>query len=633
MSNLKIKRSATTGQSSLAKVSGRSLSIQDNNVHPDKGKNVACPIGQPIISYKEMLRKEPTKNSMEVITGVEVPAYLRGPYAGKEDITGATTKNIATPIINSTSHKVQNTETKPCQNKDSTRTQDNHKRLEKNSENVESETESEEAKTSRIPVGPQKGQGVQDAEDIKSIEDSEGIEDIEDVENLGNIEDMEDIENIEDIEDMEDIENIEDDAQKMVSKLENQKSSLQKPKNGKTLSCNAITLPREFMATTWVQREDDARGAVPILLAEDEECRDIENDLIAMDVSVSGFTGGATKTKGVIPIEVKVGSKVATEAFFVVNTDSAYNALLGRDWIHSNWVVPSSLHQFAECSIQPRNGQGIMGQEQISTHPIRMDDIKEEVQDPLIEINLGTKEDPRVTFVSGHLGPEEFNKITMILKEYKDCFAWDYPELPGLSSKLVEHRLPIKEGFQPFQQTPRRMAPDITLKIKEKIERLVRAGFIRPAMYVEWLSNIVPVLKKNGKLRICIDFRNINMATPKDEYPMPIADLLVDGASGYKILSFMDEHSGKAFIRMRKHQLKMNPLALQHEQFKASNTFGCVWISKVEVQPRVTSLSGRWTSALMPWSEDQVSELAISETLCLWSASWLVARFLFSWAA
>jgi hypothetical protein len=70
-----------------------------------------------------------------------------------------------------------------------------------------------------------------------------------------------------------------------------------------------------------------------------------ESDLIATDVSVSGFTGGAIKTKGVIPIEVKVGSKVATVAFFVVNTDSAYNALLGRDWIHSNWVVPSSLHQ------------------------------------------------------------------------------------------------------------------------------------------------------------------------------------------------------------------------------------------------------------------------------------------------
>ncbi len=87
------------------------------------------------------------------------------------------------------------------------------------------------------------------------------------------------------------------------------------------------------------------------------------------------------------------------------------------------------------------------------------------------------------------------------------------------------------------------MAPNITLKIKEEIERLVGAGLIRPARYVEWLSNIVPAIKKNGKLRICIDFRNINMATPKDEYPMPIADLLVDGVSGYKVLSFMDGHS------------------------------------------------------------------------------------------
>ena len=110
-----------------------------------------------------------------------------------------------------------------------------------------------------------------------------------------------------------------------------------------------------------------------------------------------------------------------------------------------------------------------MGQEQISTHPIRMDDIKEEVQDPLVEVNLGTKEDPRVTFVNGHLGSEEFNKMTIILKKYKDCFAWDYLELPGLSRKLVEHQLPIKEGFQPFQQAPRRMAPDNTLKIKKEI--------------------------------------------------------------------------------------------------------------------------------------------------------------------
>jgi hypothetical protein len=70
-----------------------------------------------------------------------------------------------------------------------------------------------------------------------------------------------------------------------------------------------------------------------------------EEYLIPSDMAVNGFTGEPTLTKRIIPIQIKVGSKVNNAAFFVVNTKSAYNALLGRDWIHSNWVVPSSLHQ------------------------------------------------------------------------------------------------------------------------------------------------------------------------------------------------------------------------------------------------------------------------------------------------
>jgi hypothetical protein len=98
---------------------------------------------------------------MEVITGVEAPEYLRGPYVGKEGIVDATTKNIATPVRDGTRHKVQDTKVESCSNEDSTKTQDNHKRLEKNSENVESETESKEAKASPVPVGPKIGQVVQ----------------------------------------------------------------------------------------------------------------------------------------------------------------------------------------------------------------------------------------------------------------------------------------------------------------------------------------------------------------------------------------------------------------------------------------------------------------------------------------
>ncbi|CAL8168407.1 unnamed protein product [Prunus armeniaca] len=89
------------------------------------------------------------------------------------------------------------------------------------------------------------------------------------------------------------------------------------------------------------------------------------------------------------------------------------------------------------------------------------------------------------------------------------------------------------------------MSMDTELKFKEEIERLLKAGFIRPAIYADWLANIVPVLKrKTGAVRICVDYRSLNEASPKDEYPMPMADMLVDGAAHNQMLSFMDGNVG-----------------------------------------------------------------------------------------
>ncbi|XP_059664235.1 uncharacterized protein LOC132310008 [Cornus florida] len=182
--------------------------------------------------------------------------------------------------------------------------------------------------------------------------------------------------------------------------------------------------------------------------------------------------------------------------------------------------------------------------EDIESAPSRIEDNKAEVQDPLLEINVGTEKDHRPLFVSVLLEPNFQADLIKLLKEYKDCFAWSYEEIPGLSRELVEHRLPIKKDFQPYKQPPMRMSLEVMLKIKEEIERLLKAGFIRTVRYVEWLSNVVPVIKKNGKLRICVDFRNLNIATPKDEYLMPMADQLIDSAVKHEILSFMDGHSG-----------------------------------------------------------------------------------------
>jgi hypothetical protein len=93
--------------------------------------------------------------------------------------------------------------------------------------------------------------------------------------------------------------------------------------------------------------------------------------------------------------------------------------------------------------------------------------------------------------------------------------------------------------------------------VKEEVGRLLQAGFIQPYRYTDWVSNIVPVEKKNtGKIQICMDFRNINGATPKDEYPMLVADLLIDNVSGNKVISFLDGNAGYNQIVMAKGDIR-----------------------------------------------------------------------------
>jgi hypothetical protein len=89
--------------------------------------------------------------------------------------------------------------------------------------------------------------------------------------------------------------------------------------------------------------------------------------------------------------------------------------------------------------------------------------------------------------------------------------------------------------------------------VKEEVDQLLQVGFIQPCRYADWVSNIVPVEKKNmGKIWICVDFKNLNRATPKDKYPMPVADLLVDSASGNKVISFLDGNADYNQIFMAK---------------------------------------------------------------------------------
>ena len=82
--------------------------------------------------------------------------------------------------------------------------------------------------------------------------------------------------------------------------------------------------------------------------------------------------------------------------------------------------------------------------------------------------------------------------------------------------------------------------PELTIQINVKLDTLMKANFIREAQYLTWLANIIPVRKKNDQLRICVDFRDLNNAFPKDDLPLPITKLLVDAITEFGALSFMD---------------------------------------------------------------------------------------------
>ena len=98
--------------------------------------------------------------------------------------------------------------------------------------------------------------------------------------------------------------------------------------------------------------------------------------------------------------------------------------------------------------------------------------------DELEEVDIGSGDRPRLTYRSAKLDPEYTRELINLLKEFKDCFAWKYYEMPGLDRSTVEHRLLIKPGYRPFKQAPRRFNPNVLDDIKKEAERLLEAKFI-----------------------------------------------------------------------------------------------------------------------------------------------------------
>ena len=95
-----------------------------------------------------------------------------------------------------------------------------------------------------------------------------------------------------------------------------------------------------------------------------------------------------------------------------------------------------------------------------------------------------------------------------------------------------------------MRQNRRALDGDRYKAFQDEVDHLLKIGFIRESYYPDWLANLVLVIKPNRKQKMCIDFMNLNKACPKDSFPLPRIDQLVDVIAGHKLLSFIDKYLG-----------------------------------------------------------------------------------------
>jgi hypothetical protein len=160
------------------------------------------------------------------------------------------------------------------------------------------------------------------------------------------------------------------------------------------------------------------------------------------------------------------------------------------------------------------------------------------------ECNLGTEEDPRYVKLSSSLSKEQRVEYVKLLREFVDVFSWKYEDLRTYDTDIMEHKIPLKEETKPFRQKLRQINPMLLPIMEREVKKLLDAQIIIPLRFSEWVANLVPVRKKNGEIRLCVDFRNLNRSSKKDNYPLPKMEHILQRVTGSSRMSMIDGFSG-----------------------------------------------------------------------------------------
>nr|ABA99142.1 retrotransposon protein, putative, Ty3-gypsy subclass [Oryza sativa Japonica Group] len=290
--------------------------------------------------------------------------------------------------------------------------------------------------------------------------------------------------------------------------------------------------------------------------------------------SLCGFGGEAVQVLGQALSMIAFGSgenrREEQVLFDVVDIPYNYNGIFGRATLnkfeaisHHNYLklkMPGPAGVIVVKGLQPSAAsKGDLAIINRAVHNVEAEphDLPKHVPKPtphgkIIKVQMDDADPTKLVSLGGNMGEEEAESILEVLKKNIGIFAWSPVEVGGVSTDLIMHHLAVKPEAKPRKQKLRKMSADRQEAAKAEVQKLLRARVIQEIDHPEWLANPVLVRKSNGKWRICVDFTDLNKVCPKDDFPLPRIDQLVDSTAGCELMSFLDAYSGY-------HQIHMNP--------------------------------------------------------------------------
>ena len=171
--------------------------------------------------------------------------------------------------------------------------------------------------------------------------------------------------------------------------------------------------------------------------------------------------------------------------------------------------------------------------EQVQTMSIEERRVVAEPTEVLEDVLLKEDDLEKFTRIGTSMKKKAKKDLVQFLRKSIDIFVWSYDDMPRIDPSVITHKLNVYPSSKPIRQKKRVFAPKQDKAIKEEVQKLTTAQFIREVYYLDWLANVVMVKKANGKWRICVDFTDLNKTCPKDSYHLPRIDQLVDSTASH----------------------------------------------------------------------------------------------------